>query len=163
MTRRVSRPRPGHNAALGERFKADLRHFVVAGAVHFVQEVVRRNNEGGEGAPAAPVDKHELRGSPVVTINQPSTDSPGTPPLPLLLPADVARAVQLGGFSLGDILWVKWLAEHALIIEGGRRRASNGRMIGSPQAPDGWVYPGIESTMSAMDRWKYDGRREFSA
>lgn len=129
--------------------------FVEGGAIFFVQGVVKLNNEGGGGAPPAPVDKHELRGSPRVTINSPSRGRPGTPPLALLSHADVARSIQIGGFELGDVIWTMWIAEHAKIIEEGRRPDSTGRMIGSNQAPDGWVLPAFETMLSRIRRWQY--------
>jgi hypothetical protein len=120
--------------------------------------VVELNNEGGDGAPPAPIDKGELRGSPRVTTGAPSQEqSSETPPYPLTRPSDVARAVQLGGFDLGDTLYVTWIAAHAAIIEGGRRRDKRGRMIGSEQAPDGFLWPAVETQLSRMDRWRYPG------
>lgn len=146
---------PGRNVREMARMAAGVEAFVQAGAIHFVQGVVQLNNEGGGGAPPAPVDKHELRGSPRVTINSPSRERPAAPPLALLTHADVARSIQLGGFDLGDVIWVAWIAEHANIIEPGRRPDRTGRMIGSLQAPDGWVWPAIETMLVRIRRWRY--------
>lgn len=146
----------GPNELLMQRAAAQNEAVVVAGALAFARGVLELSNQGGEGAPPAPIDTGELRGSPRVTINSPSTEtSKETGPFPLFLVADLNRAVQLGGFGLGDILWLTWIARHANIIEGGRRMGSHGRMIGSEQAPDGWVWPGVETQVSRMDRWSY--------
>lgn len=148
----------GPNEREMQRAAAANEAFVVAGALHFMRGVLELSNAGGEGAPPAPIDTGELRGSPRVTVNSPSREqSPKSGPYPLFAVADLNRAVQLGGFGLGDILWASWIARHANIIEGGRRMGSHGRMIGSEQAPDGWVWPGVETQLSRMDRWSYPG------
>lgn len=146
------------NAQEMRRMVSQVESFVVAGAVNFMQGVIELNNEGGEGAPAAPKDTGELRSSPRVTVNEPSREE-SSGPGPLLTSAEVARSVQLGGFDIGDILYATWLARHANIIEGGRRLGRHGKMLGSEQAPKGWVWPAIETQMSRQDRWRFRGGR----
>lgn len=138
------------------RLMSGVESFVIAGAIEFARGVVELNNEGGDSAPPAPIDTGELRGSVRITIGQTSAEqSSESPPYPLTRPSDVARAVQLGGFDLGDTLYETWIAAHATIIELGRQRDKNGRMIGSEQAPDGWLWPAVETQLSRMDSWRY--------
>lgn len=145
----------GANYQLMLKASAGNEAFLTAGAIALVQDVVRITNEGGDGAPPAAIDTGELRGSPRVTINAPSaetSDGPG----PLTSPSDVSRAVQLGGFAIGDTIFARWIADHANIIEGGRRASATGGMIGSEQNPDGFLQPAIDVGVSRMDRWRYD-------
>ena len=130
-----------------------IERFAVAGSIAYVQGVVETTNEGGGGAPPAPIDSGELRGSPRLTVNSPSSEV-SAPPFALVKPSDIARAVQLGGFTLGDLLLLLFIAAHANIIEGGRRLGEDGRMLGSEQAPDGFLWPAIETQQS---RWRYRG------
>lgn len=149
---------PGANEAEMARLVAGIESFVTAGIVAFAQEMVELNNEGGDGAPPAPIDRGELRGSPRITVNAPSEeDSPEDGPWPLLRHVDVARMVQVQGFSplRGDALYVTWIADHASIIEGGRRLGSHGRMLGSEQAPRGWIGLGIQVAAVRMEGWRY--------
>ena len=149
----------GPNEMAMIKLAASIDSFVIQGALEFASGVLELSNEGGEGAPAAPIDTGELRGSPDVTFNVKSTEiSDGNPPFPLTTVAELRRAAQLAGFDVGDVLWIRWTAKHAEINEGGRRLGSHGRMIGSEQAPDGWVEPGIQTMSSRMDRWRFEDR-----
>lgn len=135
---------------------SDLEQFLLAATVEFAAGVVELSNRGGDGAPPAPIDRGELRGSVRVTARAPSSEeSPPRGPYPLTTEADVRRAVQLGGLGVRDVLWIRFIAAHANIIEGGRRVGSHGRMIGSEQAPDGWLWPGVEVQLVRMDRWSF--------
>lgn len=138
------------------RMRAEIDRFVLAGALHFARGVLELNNAGGGGAPPAPIDTGELRGSPRVTVGHPSNEGPDSPPFRLTAVADLNRAAQLGGFAVGDTLYITWVAAHANIIEGGRRLGSHGRMLGSLQAPDGWVWPGVEVMLVRMDTWRHE-------
>ncbi len=131
------------------RMSGAIRQFGIAGAGEFARGVLELNNQGGDGAPPAPIDTGELRGSPRLTVNSPSNEtSPANGPYPLTSPADAARAVQLGGFDLGDTLWIRWIAGHASLLETHKR---------SRQAPGGWVLPAIETQTSRQRRWKFRG------
>ena len=133
---------------------AEIRQVPVAAAIAFGVGMVELTNTGGDGAPPAPIDTGELRSSPRATINSPSTET-SSRPYSLVQGSDVRRAAQLGGMTLGDNHYITWIAAHANIIEGGRRIGSHGRMLGSEQAPDGWVWPGVEVMSLRMDSWRY--------
>ena len=143
------------NAATMAAMSAEVDAFGVAAVIATAQTVVEYNNQGGPGAPPAPIDTGELRGSVRLTIGTPSSESPDSPPFSLVTYADIARAFQLGGFSLGDPVILSWIAEHAAIIDGGRRMGSRG-MLGSEQAPDGWVEQDAEAAAATMRSWKFN-------
>ena len=47
---------------------------------------------------------------------------------------------------------------HAVILAGGRRPDRNGRMIGSIQAPDGWIEQSETEARAHMRGWHPDGK-----
>ncbi len=135
---------------------AEVEAFATAAAIAFLQFVVEINNEGGGGAPPAPIDKGELRGSPRVTLNSPSSEGPDEAPFGLVTHADVARSIQLQGFSLADVIFLTWVAEHAAVIDAGRKVGSDGVLRGSLQAPQGWVAQDADVAAGMMAGWVYD-------
>lgn len=143
------------------RAAESVEDFVVAGVIQLGVGIVNANNLGMDGAPAAPFDTGNLRGSVEVTVNTPNADEgirnprQHGGPFPLTTEADVRRGVQLGGFQLGDTLWERWTAPYAHIIDQGRTVDKNGRPIGSEQAPDGWVDLGIDAAVASMAHWRY--------
>lgn len=150
----------GYNEALMRRAAAEVDQFVVGAAAYFIEQVVTLNNEGGDSAPPAPIDTQNLRGSLRVTVGSPSGEAGEARPYhggsyPLTRPAEARRVLQLGGFNLGDVVWARWIAPYANIIDGGRRTDRNGRPIGSLQAPDGWVAQGIAVALLRLSRWRY--------
>ena len=147
----------GHNAQVARRIIYEMHEFCAAGAKAVVNSIIEINNAGAAGSPPAPVDKHELRGSPRITLGSPSSEKSikGTSHR-LRNRADVDAA--FSGFRLGTKIWIKWIAKHANIIEDGRRLSRTGRMIGSKQAPEGWVRQAIAVTKVRMRRWKFASR-----
>lgn len=144
---------------------ARLEQFVVAGTAFLGSTIVQLNNVGGEGAPPAPKATGNLRGSVRVTVGSPSTEEGVARPThgssyPLTTEKDVRRAMQLAGFSVGDVLWERWIAPYAAIIEGGRTVDKNGRPIGSEQAPDGWINKDIDVALARLGNWRWDGDAE---
>lgn len=138
------------------RAAAEVDAFATAGAIALLQLIVKLNNEGGGGAPAAPIDTAELRGSPRLTVGASSAEGPGSPPFGLVSPADVAQAIQLGGFTLGDVVFLTWVAGHAAVIDAGRHVGSDGQLKGSLQAPDGWVAQDVDVAFAMMTQWRFD-------
>lgn len=150
------------NAEIMMRAAMRLEDFVVAGTAFLASQIVDVNNNGADGAPPAPKDTGNLRGSVRVTAGAPSSEEGVRRPkhsesYPLTTEADVRRAMQLAGFSVGDILWERWVAPYANIIEGGRTVDKNGRPIGSLKAPDGWVHLAIDVGLARLEHWKWDG------
>jgi len=143
------------------RAASSVENFVLAGTIQLGVEIVNANNLGMDGAPPAPIDTGNLRGSLEISVGVPNADEGiSNPrqhggPFPLTTEADVRRAVQLGGFQIGDTLWERWTAPYANIIEKGRTVDKNGRPIGSEQAPDGWVHLGIDVAVARMAHWRY--------
>jgi hypothetical protein len=137
------------------RATAAVHDFVIAGALAFARGVLELNNAGGDGAPPAPIDTRELRSSVRATVGSPSNESSGGGPYRVRRAGMINRAAQLGGFAVGDTFYLTWTAKHANIIEGGRRMGSHGRMLGSLQAPDGWVWPAVEVMLVRMDTWRH--------
>ncbi len=146
---------PGSNVQAMQAMGTEVDDFSISGLMFVTQQVVELNNRGGGGAPPAPIDTGELRGSPRITFNAPSSEGPDLPPFSLVTHADVARSFQLQGFTLGDLIFVTWLAEHAAVIDAGRRVGSDGVMHGSLQAPDGWVEQDAEVAGSRLRQWKF--------
>jgi hypothetical protein len=139
-----------------------VEEFVIAGTAFLGAQIVELNNVGGDGAPPAPKDTGNLRGSVRLTVGTPSAEEGVARPArggsyPLTTEKDVRRAMQLGGFSIGDTLWERWIAPYASIIEAGRTVDKNGRPIGSEQAPEGWVNKGIDVALARLANWKWDG------
>lgn len=118
--------------SISDQIGLRLELAVIDTAIDITSKTVTRANS------RTPVDTRELLGSARVTINKPSTDQSSEPYIPLT-EGDIRRAAQIGGMSIGDSLVTTWVARHALIAEGGRRVGSKGWMIGSEQAPDGYV------------------------
>lgn len=129
--------------------------FAEAGAKEVSRQLVLAAT-GSEIPPGLAVDTNEQRASVRVTINTPSSEVPVERtfyPLPGDAEIDAAHA----DFRLGDTIWHKWIAEHANILEGGRRPDRHGRMIGSEQTPDGAVHLARDRALSRMDRWRFQG------
>lgn len=153
------------NADLMMKAAMRMEDFVVAGTAFLAAQIVDANNNGTDGAPPAPKDTGNLRGSVRVTAGTPSTEEGERRPkhggdYPLTTETDIRRAMQLAGFSLGDTLWERWIAPYGNIIEAGRTVDKNGRAIGSEQAPDGWVHLGIDVALARLASWKWDGDAE---
>lgn len=151
-----------YNVTLMTQAADQIDRFIVAAATKVAVDIVMLNNDGGSGAVPAPKDTGQLRGSPRVTINESSSEQGERRPsraksYPLTGASDVRKAVQLGGMEMGDTLWISWIAPYANIIDGGRRPDKNGRMIGSEQAPDGWVAKGIEVAIERLQEWEWNG------
>lgn len=150
----------GSNTATMRRAAAQVEQFVIAGAAYVMEQLVELNNEGGDNAPPAPIDTQNLRGSLRITVGTPSREKGEARPVrggdyPLTTRREARMAIQNGGFAVGDTLWARWTAPYANIIDGGRRPDKNGRMIGSEQAPDGWVEQGAEAAMVRLQHWKW--------
>lgn len=148
------------NASTMQLAAAHVEQFVIAGAAHFMEQLVELNNEGGDGAPPAPIDTGNLRGSMRVTVASPSREKGVARPVrgedyPLTNRRDARQAIQLGGFKVGDTLWARWIAPYANIIDGGRRPSSRGWMIGSNQAPEGWVEQCAEVALARLQHWTW--------
>lgn len=146
----------GRNRAEMERLASAIEDFVVEGARAAVRTLVQTASVRSGGAPGAPVATGELRGSPRVSLNSVSSDKPAKAAFyPIVGAAEVDQAT--AALKLGDIVYIKWIAEHANIIEGGRRQDKRGRMIGSIQASGGFVRPAMDESVSRMRRWPYTG------
>jgi hypothetical protein len=150
------------NRAIMEQAVAHVEQFVLAGAAYAAEQLVELNNSGGDGAPPAPKNTGNLRGSLRLTVNTPSAEVGVSRPsrggsYPLTTSRDARRAIQLGGFQIGDVLWFRWIAPYANIIDLGRGVDKNGRPIGSDQAPDGWVQPDVDVTVARLSRWRWPG------
>lgn len=140
-----------------ERLARELRRFAVAGTRQVTRELVRATTARQGEAPGAPVASGEARGSLRLTLDQPSTEEPVERPFyPVMGDAEVDAL--FSDFTLGDSVHLRWIARHANILEGGRRPDKRGRMIGSEQAPDGFVHLGRDEAISRMERWRFDGR-----
>lgn len=144
------------------RVVGQVEAFVLAGAAQLAEDLVDVNNRGGDGAPAAPKDTGNLRGSLRLTVGTPSGEVGEARPkrataYPLTTGRDARRAIQLGGFAIGDVLWFRWIAPYANIIDAGRGVDQNGRPIGSEQAPDGWVEQGADVAIARLTRWRWEG------
>jgi hypothetical protein len=152
----------GYNEAIMRDAANAVEQFVIAGASFLIEQIVELNNEGGDGAPPAPVDTRQLRGSLRITVGEPSSEQGERRPVrggayPLTSARDARRSLQLAGLTVGDVIWGRWIAPYANIIEEGRRPDRNGRMIGSEQAPDGWVHLGIDVAVARLSHWTWDG------
>ncbi|HAX82095.1 MAG TPA: hypothetical protein DCY40_05975 [Actinobacteria bacterium] len=136
---------------------AQIERFARAGVRQTARNLVQATTARQGIAPGAPVATGQLKGSLRLTRNQPSAEEPVERPFyPVMGDAEVDAV--MGEFELGDSLHLRWIAKHANIIEGGRRPDKRGRMIGSEQAPDGFVHLGRDEALEQMDRWRYDGR-----
>lgn len=124
----------GRNLEVMRKAAAEYKAAVVEGQVLLLAELVTRATS------AVPVATGELRSSAVVSKNgtvasRRKRGRVGRLPTRSLIEIDL-RALRP---KLGDTLSASWIAKHANIIEGGRRRDRNGRMIGSTQARRGFV------------------------
>lgn len=136
------------------RASENVDRFIVAAVEEIVQQIIRLASAAGERAPGAPKDTGELRGSPRVTVGAVSEEQPVKAAFYPIIGEDEVRAA-LASYAPGDIVWSRWIARHAAIIEGGRRLSKRGFMIGSIQAPDGFLWIAIDETWSIMARWKF--------
>lgn len=150
------------NRAVAASIAAAIGDFLVAATIQLAVFVAEENNAG---AVPAPIDTGELRASLRATVGGFSSEQPNTEgPFTNVSAAEIRQAAQLGALSPGDLFGLTWIADHAVIIEGGRRADKNGRMIGSNQAPDGWVDPlGIDAATAKMDTWKHRPSAETPA
>lgn len=137
---------PGSNLQAMQALTTEVDAFATAAFIFAAQSVIEINNEGGGGAPPAPIDTGELRGSPRITMNAPSFEGPDSAPFGLISSAEVASAFQLQGFSLGDLIFITWIAEHAPFVQ-------------SDQAPQGWVEPAAEATAARIPSWEFGAVR----
>lgn len=142
------------NRELMLRASMDVDRFIVAAVEEIMQQIVRLTSRRGERAPGAPKDTGELRGSVRVTVGAVSEESPVKTAFYPIIGEDEVRAA-LASYQPGDVVWGRWIAKHAAIIEGGRRLSKRGFMIGSVQAPDGFLWIAIDEAWSIMARWKF--------
>lgn len=151
----------GSNAAIMAQAAASVRTFAEAGVRRFCHTLANASTMAQGRAPGAPVGTFgktsrqpgELRGSLRVTLDSPSTEEP-TPRPYHPIPGDAEVDAALASWSLGRPIWFRWIAGHAHIIEGGRRPSSRGFMIGSDQAPDGFVWLARDEALADLDGWR---------
>jgi hypothetical protein len=152
----VSAIAPGQNAREMHRMAKALEAYVVRAAKETVHTLVRTATYGEGRAPGVAVAEGELRGSLRITLNNPTTEKPPERSNarfhPIIGAVEVDQALQ--GLQLGQVIWLVWIARHALIIEGGRRQDKNGRMIGSLRNPVGFLWLAIDETGSIMRRYR---------
>ncbi len=144
---------PGENRKEMGRAVAAVVAFYGNGVREFEHNLVRAATSREGKAPGSPVDSGENRGSLRITLGRPSTEQPKERsfyPVPGAAEVDAA----LKDFEIGEVVWNAWIARHANILEGGRRASSRGWMIGSDQAPDGFLHLARDEALSKLDRWK---------
>lgn len=141
------------NSAEMERAISTVERFATEGVKAMIRRLVNTTTARQGVAPGAPVDTGELRGSVRVTVGAPSVEEPRQRTF-YPIPDDAAVDAALVGYTLGDIIWLTWIAEHAASIDAGRR-VVGGRTYGSLQAPDGFVDLGIQESIAQMERWVF--------
>lgn len=116
---------------------------------------------GRGNSPGTPVDTGEARGSWRFGFKAIFT-----------LARKAAFHTILGAVEVDKVLrrWVPgkalvwWnVAFHAIILAGGRRPDRNGRMIGSIQAPDGWIEQSENEARAHMRGWHPAGKKKLSS
>lgn len=100
-----------------------------------------------------PVDTGQARGNVVVTVGVPTIREPVELPF-YPVPGDPMVDAALAGLDPGKPVFVTWTARHAAILEGGRRVGPSGRILGSLQAPDGFLRLSLEETARGMHTWR---------
>jgi hypothetical protein len=112
---------PNGTGKLGEATKVALEIAVLQRAIGITARTVAIANT------RIPVDTGEARASARITLNEPSRDQSSEPYIQLT-GADVRRAAQINGMTIGDTLVTTWVANHASILERGRAPDRNGVM-----------------------------------
>ena len=108
-------------------------------------------------APGTPIDTRQAISGGRVTRNGPSTHKPAKGEGSYSTAGKTEVKTALAGLVLNDTLFWRNNVAHASILEGGRRFSPTlGRMIGSEQAPDGFLRPAIEESEQRMKAWKAD-------
>ena len=107
---------------------------------------------------ATPVDKRHAKASYTVELGALASGFPQKSNAKShSVPA--ARGLAIAGMSGGDIgddVAVGNVAGHSAIIAGGRRPDSNGRMIGSEQAPDPYIPKSISKAIAKTKNQRVD-------
>ena len=148
-----------HNTTEMARLAADVRRFAVAGAVHFMVQVHAGTVRKPPPSPGTPVDRGEARGGGRVALHSPPTFKPDPNATTYQIAgADHVRKV-MRGMKIGDRVFWGNRVDHAGILDEGRRFSPTlGRMIGSVQAPDGFLRQSHEGAGQRLKSWRYKPR-----
>lgn len=101
-------------------------------------------------APGAAKDTGELRGSLRIQLNGYSSEEPAPRTFYPIL-GDAETDAVTAGMKLGDWVGYRWIADHAAVIEDGRKVKSNGVLGGSIQNPEGFVGPAANEVAVRME------------
>ena len=111
---------------------------------------------GRGNSPGTPVDTREARGGWRFGT-QPTSEVPPKAAFYSILGAlEVDQVLILWRPGVALFWWNNVL--HLLILAGGRRPDRNGRMIGSIQAPDGWIEQSHNEMRGHMRGWNPSGK-----
>jgi hypothetical protein len=143
----------GRNLDLMKKMGAEYKAAIVEGSVMLLAEIASRATN------AAPVATGELQSSLAVSLNHKliSRKKKGRRGR-VLSRGNVQADLRALRPKLGDEVMANWLARHANIIEGGRRKDRRGRIIGSQQAPKGFVGIQLKRVRSIRVRIRKLGR-----
>lgn len=144
---------PSHNGREIKRMVSAIETAAIRSA-KFVMVTIHTGTIQKLGeSPGTPVDTHEAESGGRVGLNSAPTFKPAkNSTYSKLMPEDISR--ELDSMRLGDTIhWVNNV-DHASILEGGRRySAKAGRMIGSEQAPDGFLNLSVEEASDRLKNW----------
>ncbi len=142
-------------------FSRDIQRFAVAGAVRTIKWIHTGTVRRFGRSPGTPVATQEAASGGRVALNRQPTFKPPSQkgktgrsfyPLPGADMVDRATA----RMQIGDTIFWRNRVEHAGVLEGGRRHsAALNRMVGSDQAPDGFLRLAIEEAKARLRSWKY--------
>ena len=139
---------------------ADMIRYLEVGTV-VAGKVSIRMIHGGTvrpfgSSPGTPVDTGEARSGGRVALNaDPSFRPPDEAPFYPIMGDDEIDAA-LAGMQLGDAIHWRNRVPYSGVLEGGRRFSSAlGRMVGSNQAPDGFLGHSIDEAKVRIEDWEY--------
>lgn len=142
------------------RLARDVRAFAVAGArqsMIWIHTGTVRKFGRSPGTPVATGfhrsgGRARLNGAPTFRAVE------GRPFYPVPGTDQIDRA--LAGLKLGDVIHWRNRGRAAGVLEGGRRFSTRlGRMVGSNQAPDGFLHLAIDEAGQRLRRWRFTPSR----
>lgn len=133
----------GKNLDLMKKMAREYDAAVVEGGIDLLAQVVVAANE------AAPVKTGELKTSMAFSLNNKvmSRTKRGRRGA-ILRKGQIVSKLRALRPRIGDTPTANWIARHANIIDGGRRKDRRGRFIGSEDAPRGFVKPLVKRVRS---------------
>lgn len=147
-----------HNQRVMMRLVAHVRTGTVVGAKRSMRMIHGGTVRPFGASPGTPVDTREAMSGGRVALNTDPTFRPPdeAPFYPILGDDEIDTA--LIGMRLGDAIHWRNRVPYSGVLEGGRRFSSAlGRMVGSDQAPTGFLKHTITETKVRMEAWEYKG------